>query len=129
MTQYTLIDGVAYPIAEDAPAQAPVVSAPTQPKAASPFSTLVAGKAVTERWPEPLATYARNAPVGLASRVVREAAAFEAVPGYSCDAITRTLSLPRPDGTSDARDVGHGFTVAKKSGEPCATAGCTGKIR
>jgi len=123
MDRNELLAALAALLADDAPAPAPV-SAPVTPRAASPFTTLVAGKAVNERWPEPLATYARNAPAGIVQRVVREAAAFESVPGFSCDAVTRTLKLG-----DETRDVGHGFTVAAESGSPCKTKGCTGKIR
>lgn len=124
VSEYTIIDGVAYPIAASAPvvpAAAPAVSTPV---AASPFQTIINGKEATQRWPEPLAGYARNAPAGMVQRVVREAAAFESVPGYACDAVTRTLRLG-----DDTRDVGHGFVVAKPSGSACPTLGCEGKIR
>jgi len=123
MDRNELLAALAALLADDAPAPAPV-SAPVTPRAASPFATLVAGKAAGERWPEPLATYARSAPEGMVQRVVREAAAFESAPGFSCDAVTRTLALG-----ADARDVGHGFVVKHESKSACPVTGCTGKIR
>lgn len=113
------VDGVTY--TSDAPA-----SAPSKPRAASPFAILVDGKVATReaRWPAELQAYADQAEAGSAQRVVRDAAAWLATPRYSCDNKSRTMRLG-----DEERAVGHGFANPKKSGEPCpSSVPCTGKV-
>jgi hypothetical protein len=102
----------------------PATVAPAAPVAASPF-TLVGGTAAERATslPGPIAEAYTSAPEGKRAEWARQAAAYHAVAGYSCDNTSREMA--GPDGT---RKVGHGFVSKRETGIPCPTSGCTGHI-
>ena len=119
MAQYTVIDGIAYPIA-DGPA--PVVAAPAAARVASPFAASqrvsVAGVPVDTR-PAILQ--------GLPLRDARKAAAIHALPGYSC-----SVDADWNHDGAVITGAAHGFATERKTGTPCPSTqddGCKGTIR
>lgn len=117
MAQYTIIDGVAYPIAEHT-----IGAEPSTARIASPFAASarvsVAGVPVDTR-PAILQ--------GLPLRDIRKAAAIYAVPGYSC-----TVDADWLHNGETVTGAAHGFATPRKAGAPCPSTqddGCKGTIR
>ena len=119
--KFTVIDGIAYPIATS---PAPAATAPAAPAAASPFTVIGTRKPDGEpTMPTPMALAYKAAPEGHKAEWTRQAAAYHAVPNYACNAAARDM-----DGPDGLRTVGHGFLSHRDSGVSCPTNGCKGTI-
>ena len=105
MTQYTVIDGVAYPVA---------TSAPAAPAVASPFaaaSIILPGRTAASAetsWPVELQ--------GLDRKSRKRTAAVLALPGWSCT-VEATYAVPGED--APRTGALHGTTFPVESGTPC----------
>ena len=131
MAQIITVAGVPY-LVDDAGVAHPVeaTAAPVAPVAreayVSPFARLTGPAASRNRWDgvPALAAAAAAAPDGDRTHAVREAAAWESVPLYSC-----TAPVGEWQANGETRTVGHGFATPRKSGDACPTNGCKGTIR
>ena len=120
--KFTVIDGIAYPIATS---PAPAATAPAAPVVASPFTVIGTRKpdGTVSSLPAPMAAAYAAAPQGHKSEWTRLAAAYNSVPNYACNAAARDM-----DGPDGSRTVGHGFISKRDSGVSCPTNGCKGTI-
>lgn len=99
-------------------------SAPASAAVASPFAVVANVKPDgTSTLPATIRDAMAAAPDGERQTRGRLAAAYFAEPGFACDAITRTINGPE-----GPRNVGHGFITPHKTGDPCGSTGCTGKV-
>lgn len=123
--RFTVIDGIAYPVAEQA---APVaVKAAEAVTYISPLERLgiAGGSASTPAdLPSDLLIAWQNAPQGHAQREVRETARILRVPRFACSVDVKAQTTTGETITMSA----HGYWRPAKTGEPCKGNGCAGTV-
>jgi hypothetical protein len=124
MTQYTVVDGIAYPIA-DGPA--PVALQAAEAVYVSPLARLSgATGAASVDLPAELLPAWNGAPQGYKQRAVRETARILRLAGFSCTIDETATDTETGETVTLAK---HGYWRRAKSGDACKGTDCAGKVR